>query len=113
MRIRNKILFTFNYAKNVGNHVMRRIFIPPDILSQPEDMDNPVMHHHRVSFREHGERRHLSETFPHIRQNRPQDTHSFSIFNPRLTKTESVREGLRDLPEVIIANQKMVSRPST
>jgi len=86
---------------------MKSVFIPPEVLSKPAEMQNPVMKHHRIDLRTKGERRHLSTAFPEMRQLPPDATHMFSIFAPRLAKTESVKKGLRDSPEAIIALEKM------
>jgi hypothetical protein len=88
---------------------MRRVFIPPEVLSSPREMGNPVMNHHRLKLPKDDafHRKHLSELYPDYRQQSPSDTHSFSLFAPRLAKTERVMDGLRDLPEVIIAQQNI------
>jgi hypothetical protein len=83
----------------------KSVFIPPEALSPR--LDPPLMKHHRIDLREKDlSRRHLSEAFPDIRQHDPKYTHSASVFYPRLAYTKSVKSGLKDIPEAIIAIEK-------
>ncbi len=87
---------------------MKSVFIPPEILSTPDSMDNPVMKHHRISLNKNDkwDRKHLSGVYPEMRQHAPSQTSSSSIFFPRLAKTRTVAKGLKDTPEAILAVEK-------